>query len=1033
MLAQHPITGKPIRVMKVSGQIWRDSKTVVYLSENADSTIPWNRWETIACGRQAIKTLTDKGIDIHVPIFLSEPGMSFSELRKYSEKSHLIVVTMDVIKEIGTEHFQKDPIKNILCLNEFGSLYPYIGKGWNGTIEDAVAILAMVLHYSFIAGISVSSIVDRQDRLKEMNIQLLSEEKRPASLWLIQQYYRPEKAKRAKEIRRCLEENVKCKYIDKIVLLNEADYSSDFPVGSEEKIQQIVIGKRLTYEMVIRTIFEDTIPKDVIVVFSNSDIFLEDSTRFLWSCNLDNKFLSLLRWDVPEAPNQESKLFGPRDDSQDTWILTSNSVKSRTWKWEDLQFPFGKNGCDNAVNVEMLRQKFLVVNPAYTIQTQHVHSSGFRTYNPQDIVDKPIFLHILPSGIHDMNPHENWPADKIFRKVNHRPFARRLQSVQDKEMKTFCSMIKRSEVFSYVPESDNTFTESQDVVLQLKDCFTNSSGLPYGFHDMYVGPSKRAKDLWSTTGIPGCQPVLDVPHACISVLTEKEQKSKESFCLQYLTKILQIRDLEGEFLCPKEDAFHEVLRLFRWQKREVPVLPQESNMGIYMKNALVWGCSDHELITAEDVDALRDAFLVPWHEQKPKSKKITILEDGQIIDMEWVAEFEEQQGDKYDVRVIWPGRTSLDRVASTLQDTEILIYANHDKIVPTWSWMWMLPEGAHVIELQNEMDPQGHSIHLAGACELDHWLVIMRKGLKDPMRKDSIKNTFKTLESLAQKKIADGKPVLWLPRSDIQGFFGHSGDSFREMAKLWGEKGYCEIKEHPVATLCWWGDVGGDGWLLYDRPNLDWLVTAPDVEQSWKHALFGNPTPPEGAAAWSFWPRRPRYVEQIVSKGLSARGYKERSQGVVFYGKIENKVQERRRTTADWSQVCDEYVMAQGVEKPYKYTQEEYLERLTDAKFGLCLAGFGRKCHREVECMAMGCVPVCEKEVDMDSYANPPKEGIHYLRVQTPEDVSKLLQTITEEKWTEMSEACRLWWKDNASCDGMFQLTSRLVGHKHNA
>ena len=77
--------------------------------------------------------------------------------------------------------------------------------------------------------------------------------------------------------------------------------------------------------------------------------------------------------------------------------------------------------------------------------------------------------------------------------------------------------------------------------------------------------------------------------------------------------------------------------------------------------------------------------------------------------------------------------------------------------------------------------------------------------------------------------------------------------------------------------------------------------------------------------------------------------------------------------------------------------------------------------------MAMGCVPVVAADVDMDSYASAPVAGVHYLRVSSPEDVAGVLAAVTNEKWTAMSAACQLWWKENASCAGSFELTQRLI------
>ena len=76
--------------------------------------------------------------------------------------------------------------------------------------------------------------------------------------------------------------------------------------------------------------------------------------------------------------------------------------------------------------------------------------------------------------------------------------------------------------------------------------------------------------------------------------------------------------------------------------------------------------------------------------------------------------------------------------------------------------------------------------------------------------------------------------------------------------------------------------------------------------------------------------------------------------------------------------------------------------------------------------MAMGCVPVVTPEVDMDSYANPPICGIHYLRAKSPEEVAGLL-AMSKESWEKMSLAGQTWWKENASCKGSFELTRGLV------
>jgi len=1023
MSAVHPITGKPIRIMRTQTQLWRDAKTVVLLNENADPTVHWGRWETIAVGLLTVRRLEGRGIPIHVPVFTKDDVATKDDLINYGKKSHMIVVTTALMKRVDPDLELSRQIGNILCLDEFLHLFPYIQKGWTGSPEDAAIILCMILHYSQIAGVSDAAIAVRASRLESMKIKSIGVGATPPALWLIQQFYMPEKLKRRREINRCLAKNVACPFIDKIVLLNEDNFFDQFPEDPTGKILQRVSGKRLTYDAVIRFIV-DEVPANTIVAFANSDIFFEDSMRYIWSVDLKDRFLALLRWDVQEDESP-SVLFGPRDDSQDTWICWSTSIKERKWNWTDFQFPFGQGGCDNAIGMEMLRNKFLVINPAYTIKTQHVHASGVRTYDPLAIVEKSAFLYISPTGINDTFAKDKWTSDEKTTLVTHVPFDRPLKSLQETELKTFCSMIKRSDTYVYLTDSQNSYAPVSETILSLTDCFLTPTGFPYGHHELLIGPSRRANEVWSNTVIGGCQPVLEVECVVSAPLTAKETATPDAFCIGYLSKILQIRTTNSEFLCPKDDSFIDVLRLFRWPKREVPVLPQETELGIYCKKAIVWACTDETRVTAEDIRALRDNLNQPWSTTPVTKKKITIVEDGVLVDSKWITELEDVLGDSYDVNVIWPNRSSIERIHMLLRTTEVFIFGNSEKAKGLWSWMWLLPTAARVIEVQDEMDPQGDGLHMAGACSANHFLVIMRRGLRNYMITSSVKVVVETIETRALAGVTEPTlPIIWLPRMTIQGFFGHTGDSFREMARMWAERGYCQVKEHPTAVNCWWGEVGGTGCLLYDRPNLDWLWNAPTAEQGWKHGLFGNPEPPTGGKSWSFWPRRPVLVEELAAQPSLA--YEERTQSVVFYGRIENQTQASRRAGA-WAAVCSDFYMPNGADKQYKFTQKEYLKGLAKARFGLCLAGFGRKCHREVECMAMGCVPIVDKKVDMTFYANPPIEGVHYLRVNGPEDVAMKVAALNAVGWETMSYACKTWWKINASCEGFFALTKQLV------
>lgn len=137
--------------------------------------------------------------------------------------------------------------------------------------------------------------------------------------------------------------------------------------------------------------------------------------------------------------------------------------------------------------------------------------------------------------------------------------------------------------------------------------------------------------------------------------------------------------------------------------------------------------------------------------------------------------------------------------------------------------------------------------------------------------------------------------------------------------------------------------------------------------------------------------------------------FDERPSESIFIGKF-------RKANEDWSSVLSEYHCTKG--KTHKFTQREYLDKLRTSRFGLCPIGFGSKCHREVELMAFGTVPVITPDVSIQSYHDPPIEGVHYLRVDSPDEFSKIIPTISKETWETMSLACWEWYQRNVHSHG---------------
>lgn len=266
----------------------------------------------------------------------------------------------------------------------------------------------------------------------------------------------------------------------------------------------------------------------------------------------------------------------------------------------------------------------------------------------------------------------------------------------------------------------------------------------------------------------------------------------------------------------------------------------------------------------------------------------------------------------------------------------------------------------------------------------------------------------------------NGKWLIHLPKQPNKGIFNHNNDSYRELLKLYKED--LDIIEHQSGHIWLYPSV-----ILYDRPTLEWINN--EVLQANLLLLGNGDINKEGLELqnkgfniqpWIFWPRNPKLYEKILAKEV-LEDNKVRNIESIFIGNYENPVQEKYRIGEDWKDVISEFHITRGTE--HKFTAEEYIMKLRDSKYGLCLRGYGSKCHREVECMGMGCVPIITENVSIKSYINPPIENVHYIYVKNPEELKEKISKISEKKWKIMSDNCIEWYNINIHSKNSWKLT----------
>ena len=209
-------------------------------------------------------------------------------------------------------------------------------------------------------------------------------------IYLIYQYFVHRDASRNKELQECLRRNVENPFITKIFLLNEKIYSDKELGIQSDKVKQQNIVKRITFKDIFNFVEKEQLKG--YIVTCNADIFFDKTINNLKKSNMsENKqLLAQLRFDYTNKQLGKCKLFGPRADSQDTWIWHSNFNPYKEQKIFNIMF--GKPGCDNKLIYLFNLIGFDVVNQPYFVKTYHIQKNQQRDYDSNEMLPPPYMM-----------------------------------------------------------------------------------------------------------------------------------------------------------------------------------------------------------------------------------------------------------------------------------------------------------------------------------------------------------------------------------------------------------------------------------------------------------------------------------------------------------------------------------------------------------------------------------------------------------------------------------------------------------------
>ena len=210
--------------------------------------------------------------------------------------------------------------------------------------------------------------------------------------------------RRRSEVEECLRRNLASPAIQLVgVFLENLEHAP----AENAKLQTRCIGHRPKYEDFFQWASECQATDTDLTIIANSDIYFDNSVQVLAAALRPSQCAALSRWDV--ASNSQCVL-SDRNDSQDAWVFRGSLRSIRG------DFSVGVPRCDNRILYELRRAGYVVINPAFSIRSFHLHAGQRQEYagkNLDHFVDPP-YEYLWPHNLW------SWPRTVLHNLLHRR-------------------------------------------------------------------------------------------------------------------------------------------------------------------------------------------------------------------------------------------------------------------------------------------------------------------------------------------------------------------------------------------------------------------------------------------------------------------------------------------------------------------------------------------------------------------------------------------------------------------------------------
>lgn len=182
-------------------------------------------------------------------------------------------------------------------------------------------------------------------------------------------YYKTNREERQKELDYCLEKNIENKNIDNIYLIKSKDININ-----NDKVISIDYEEIPTFRYVVNLINKNSGLEDINIIL-NSDCYLDEEDTPMLKKIGEKEVWCLTRQTITSFDPFKYVLYNDGGCSQDSWIFKGKKVIN------NIDFEFGKPGCDNRFAYELASSGLNLLNPAKTFRVYHYHMSEIRTFD----------------------------------------------------------------------------------------------------------------------------------------------------------------------------------------------------------------------------------------------------------------------------------------------------------------------------------------------------------------------------------------------------------------------------------------------------------------------------------------------------------------------------------------------------------------------------------------------------------------------------------------------------------------------------